>query len=731
MTRPGNESPLRLDGMAKVTGAATYVGDAKISGTLYAALVLSAIASGRVASVNVDAAREVKGCAAILWHENAPQVPPGDYRTWLQTSSIAHGGQPVAMVLAETVAAARKAAELIEIAYIADQPLPRLGHPGAEARGAPNILGQPSETMRGDLDAGRAMASVTFDAEYSSPAHCHSPIECAVVVAEWRAGTVFVQTATSGIFAARRTIAKAMQIEVDAVVVQMLFQGGGFGAKGSAWWPSLILAVSAARQLDRPVRLALSREEMFTVVGRRAPTWQRLSIGADSAGRLTFIDHLAIQETSPLADYADPTCFATRSVYACPNVRTGHRLVTTNGPQPNAMRAPGETPGSFALESGIDELSRRLGVDPVAFRLANIATRDEHADREWSSNSLGACLEEGARRFGWSRNAPDIAAAPRRVGQGVAAAYYPVYQTGSAARIRLDRQGRVTLFCGNQDIGNGSLTVMAQAIAEELGIRVSDVAVEYGDTRLPEAPMAAGSMGSASVIPAVLGAACALKRKVIHAACGLPGSPLMASSEDDVVWHSPADIRSARTRARTTASDVLGLASTSHWEAEHMSSPSATGASGYAFGACFARVSVDVELGQVRLLQVTGVYAAGRILNHRLAESQLIGGIVMGVGGALTERVDEDPVTGLLLNRSLGTYLVPTNSDAPAIDVHLLDEQDRNPSTSGIKGLGMIGSVGVAAAIANAVFDATGLRVRYLPISIDKILIAARSNPSG
>ena len=725
-----NGIPRRLDGVAKVTGLAGYAGDARTPpGTLHAALVLSSIASGSVVSINADAALRGSNCVVVLSHENALRVRAGAYRTWLQSAAITHAGQPVAMVLAETSSAALMAAELVEVDYASDAPLPRLGHPDAEPRTAPHVYGEPSESLRGDLDAGRAKAAVTIDAEYSSPAHCHNPVERGVVLAEWREGKVFVQTATSGIFAARRTIAQALEIQEDAVVVQMPFQGGGFGAKGSAWWPSLLLAVSAARQLGRPVRLELSREEMFSLVGRRAPTWQSVSMGADSTGRLSFIDHLAVQETSPLADYSDPTCFATRNIYACPNVRTNHRLVTTNAPQPNAMRAPGETPGSFALESAIDELCHRLGADPVAFRLSNIAARDEHSDREWSSNSLGACLEEGARRFGWVPRPPNSATSTSGVGQGVSAAYYPVHQAAAAARVRLDRQGQLTLFCGNQDIGNGSLTVMAQAAAKEFGVHISNVAVEYGDTRLPEAPMAAGSMGTASVIPAIQGAARALKTKIIRIACDRAASALAGSFEDNIVWHSPADIRLAGTMMKISALDLLGSAP--HWEAEYVTSPSPTKMRGMAFGACFAQVSVDVELGLVRLLQVTGVYAAGQILNRQLAESQLIGGIVMGVGAALTEKVDEDPVTGLPLNRSLGSYLVPTNSDVGAIDIHLLAEQDRNTSTNGIKGLGMIGSVGVTAAITNAVFDATGLRIRNLPIAIDKILTAARCGNSS
>ncbi len=453
----------------------------------------------------------------------------------------------------------------------------------------------------------------------------------------------------------------------------MLYQGAGFGAKGSAWWPSLILAASVAIDLGRPLRLELSRRAMFTVSGRRAPTRQFLSLGA-AGGRLSYLDHEAIQETSPTARYADPTCFATRSVYRCPNVATRHRLVVTNIPQPNAMRAPGETPGSFALESAIDELAHAAGLDPVDFRLANIAARDEQAGRDWSSNGLAACLRHGTSAFGWQRGRRAGREGRWLIGQGVAAAYYPVHQARAEASLTRTRRGTFVLSCGNQDIGTGSRTVMAEAAARILGLDAAAIELRYGDTTLPEAPMSAGSMGTASVIPAVEAAARALKAKLATAS---DGDEITASGENEVVDN---------------------------------------GFSNSAFGACFVRVRVDPGLGLLHLVQVTAVYALGRVINERLTRSQLVGGIVGGIGGALMEQVEEDPATRVPLNRNLSGYLVPVCADMRAIDVRLLPEP-----TAGIKGAGMIGSVGIAAAIANAVFDATGKRVRDLPITIEAL----------
>jgi xanthine dehydrogenase YagR molybdenum-binding subunit len=545
------------------------------------------------------------------------------------------------------------------------------------------------------------------------------------VIAEWDGNHVTVHTSTSGIFAARRVIAQAMEIPETAVRVLMRFQGGGFGSKGSAWWPTLILAVSAARWIGRPVRLELTREEMFTLVGRRAPTVQHVELGADQSGRLTHLDHQSVQETSPLADYSDPTCFASRSVYACPNVITRHLLVRTNVPQPNPMRAPGEGPGSFALESALDELAHALRMDPVDLRMKNISARDEHHSRDWSSNSARECIVAGARAFGWERRQQ---ASVRRqegswlIGQGMACAYYPVFQAPAAARVRIDPEGRVTLCCGNQDIGTGSLTVMAQVVARELGIVVDDIVVEYGDTELPETPMAAGSMSSASVIPAVERAARTLRAEILRLARVDPRSPLHGMVEEAMRWVSPHKI--VAEGASTGVRELGQLLGSSGWECRGEGAPpEATEKSGSAFGACFAEVRVDAALGCVRLTRLTGAYAAGRILNEKLARSQLVGGMVFGIGMALHECLEEDAVTGIPTNRSLSGYLVPVHADVPMMEVLFVEERDTNMESHGIKGIGMIGTVGVAAAVANAVFDATGLRIRELPIVPANVLL--------
>jgi len=726
MTAMIGEGHDRLDGRAKVTGVARYTAELGMDHELHGALVLSTVAAGRVLKIAARDAERVPGVVAVLTHLDAPRIRSGPYRTWLQDATVQHAGQPVAIVLAETERAARHAATLVTVAYDTRPPLPRLGSDHAQPYAAALILGESAETRRGDLAAGRAAAQITVDARYSTPTHCHSPMEPHAVVAGWDGNHVTVHTSTSGIFAARRVVAQAMEIPENAVRVLMRYQGGGFGGKGSAWWPTLILAVSVARRLGRPLRLELTREEMFTLVGRRAPTVQQVALGADRSGRLTYIDHESVQETSPLADYSDPTCFASRSVYACPNVTTRHLLVRTNVPQPNAMRAPGEGPGSFALESALDELAHARQIDPVELRIGNIAASDGHSNRHWSSNGARECLTTGARAFGWQARPP--ASAPRQegiwsIGQGMACAYYPVFQAPAAARVRIDPKGRAFLFCGNQDIGTGSLTVMAQAVARELGVAVDEIVVEYGDTALPETPMAAGSMSTASVIPAVERAARALRAEILHQARMDARSPLHGMAEEALRWVSPHRIVAEGTTASTSLKELSQLFGSSGWECEGEAAPSAAPEkSSCAFGACFAEVQVDTALGCVRLTRLTGAYAAGRILNEKLARSQLVGGIVFGIGMALHEHVEEDAVTGIPTNRSLAGYRVPVHADVPAIDIHLVQERDNNSASHGIKGIGMIGTVGVAAAIANAVFDATGHRIRELPIVPGKVL---------
>jgi xanthine dehydrogenase YagR molybdenum-binding subunit len=718
MSADNRPSAARIDAWAKVTGSAAYTGDIDPHDALHGALALSEMPSGMVAGFDIAAAMADAEVEAIYTHENAPRVMPGPYRTWLQDSGVHHTGQPVALVLARTTAAARRAARALRPRIQAGAPAARMGDPRRALAIPAHVQDEPPDSTRGDLRAGRALSAAHVDLLFQTPAHLHAPLEPHVVLVRWLDGVLLVQTATSGIFAARRTLATALGLKSEQVRVVMPFQGGGFGAKGSAWWPTLILACSVVLERGRALRLEITREDMATVVGRRAPTEQHLRVGSDPSARLVFIEHHAIQETSPLSDYSDPTAFASRSVYACAAVQTSHRVVRANIPQPNAMRAPGEGPGSFALESALDALAFALACDPVQLRLRNLSETDPHHRRRWSSHGLAQCLRTGAARFGWQHRC--AGSAPRRdprrrMGQGVACAYYPVYQARAEARVVLHAGGRVELQCGNQDVGTGSATAMAEAAARELGLDPELLVLRYGDTDWPEAPMAAGSMGTASVIPAVVDAARDLRRRILALAAEHPRSPCHGHPAEGL-WRDGLLVGGGPWIAAADLLQRLGLAEV---EGNGVSIPQQqreTSAS--AFGAVFARVEVDARLGTVRLWQICGAYAAGRVVSPTRAINQLKGGIVFGIGMALHEDLGDLNSLALPRGRTLMNYHLPTCADVPDITIDLVDEADPTVSTLGIKGVGMIGTVGVAAAVANAVFDATGRRLTRLPLRL-------------
>lgn len=695
MPRLIGEGINRLDARVKVTGVAKYTGDFDSRGTLHIALVHSQAPGGRVRTIHSSTAAKASGVVGVMTHENAPRLQPVACLRLLQDEVIWYAGQPVAIVAAQTVTQARRAAALVQVEYDAlESTTADFQSALDKAFDPPEVLGEPASSVRGDPDGALRTSGLTrVDARYTTPTHVHSPLEPHVATVAWEDDRVTVYTATSGLFAAREIVASAFGLPIDRVRVIGPLLGGGFCAKGSAWWPCLLLAVCAARLYRRPVRLELTREQMFTLVGNRQRTIQHVTAAADADGRLVALRHEVISETGAFQPYSETTAFATRIVYACPNVAVRHRVVTTRTPQPLPMRGPGEGPGSFALECALDELAEKLSVDPLELRLRNWAARDQHAGRPWSSNSLRECLLAGANAFGWSRRPR-----PRTmrdgdwlIGCGMASSYYPGFRAPAAARVRLHDDGTIELECGNQEIGTGACTVMTQALAELLQVSVDVIQVRSGDTSLPETPMAGGAKSTASVIPAVEAAGMALQEK-INALEGRSG-------EDAAARLRRAGLRFVEAEGRSSA----------QFSKHH------TSLSVNTFGACYAEVRIDPQLGQVRVTRLTAAYAAGRIMNAKLARSQLIGGLVFGIGMALHEKLAVHPRQGLASNRSFTDYLLPVHADVPAVDVHLVEEEDPHVP-SGVKGIGMNGAVGTAAAIANAVYDATGVRVRDLPI---------------
>jgi xanthine dehydrogenase YagR molybdenum-binding subunit len=720
----GGSAP-RIEAELKVTGAARYEGETLMSGLHHAALVTAPVASGRLRRIDAGRALAQAGVAAVLSHENAPRLAPGDdYLRLLQEPVVHFAGQPVALVVAETRAQAHRAAELVELVF---DPAPASSLDPAHARPfAPKTAGRTeTDSRRGDPERAIAGADVVIARRYTTPVHNHHPIEPHAVIAAWDGNRVTVHTTSQAVFAFRVLVARAFQVPLDRVRIVSRFLGGGFGAKGSAWVPGLIAGVAAARAVGRPVRLELTRAQMFTLVGRRQETVQHVCIGANREGRLAAIAHDSLAVTSTYGEYADPVGTPARVLYACEHVATSHRLIRRSVPKPNAMRAPGEAPGSFALESAMDELAYELRLDPVELRLRNFAGRDQHRDLPWSSNGLRECYRVAAEAFGWAARPSAIGAlrdGRSRIGWGMASVCYPVYRTMSEASVKLTPDGDLQVRCGTQDIGTGTYTVLAQIAAQIVGIPLAHTTVELGDTDLPEGPPSAGSMATASFAPAVEAAATELRRRLVDLAAGDPASSLFRLPAHTLVLDDGV-IRTRSGERGEPVSQLLVRSAPRGLETSARSTPDENAnVSSFGYGAVFAEVKVDSDLGEVGVARLTAAYAAGRILNPLLARSQYIGGLVGGIGMALHEATITDERLGRVLGTSLSDYLIPVHADMPVFDVHIVDEDDSHLA-GGIKGIGMLGTVGVAAAIANAVFHATGIRVRDLPIRPERCLL--------
>jgi len=721
---PDDNSAERIEAALKVTGAACYAAEISVDDLHDAALVVAPIASGKVLHIDSERARAMPGCTDILTHENAPRISRKGVLIPLQDPTVHFAGQIVAVVVARTPASAREAAGAISVRYQTSTCATSLGH-AIETAFAPSTAGRvATASRRGDPERAMAEAEVVVERRYTTPTHNHLPMEPHSVVVSWSGETLIVHTTSQAVFAHRQAIAECLGLPLKQVRVLCRYLGGGFGSKGGAWLPCLLLAVMAARHVGRPLRLELTREQMFTLVGRRQETIQHVGLGASRTGRLTAIMHDTVAQTSMYGEYADPNGTPARMLYECANVSTSHRLVRLHAPQPNPMRGPGEGTGSFALESALDELAFELGIDPLELRLRNYAAHDQHAGLPWSSNSLRDCYRVAAESFGWPKrplSTGTLREGRYRYGWGMAAACYPVYRMASEAAVRIDKRGEVLVRCGTQDMGTGSYTVLAQLAAAILGVSLNQVSVELGDTDLPAGPYSGGSMATASFTPAVENAARSLRERLFSLASGDPQSPLAGIPTEQLTIGAGRisnrnDSRSDRLAdliARTAPDGLETFARAAPDEQPEHSS--------YGYGAVFAEARVDADLGEVRVTRITAAYAGGRILNPLLARSQYIGGLIGGIGMALHEETIMDERLGRIVNGTLADYLIPVHADLPRFDVRLVDEHDPHLD-GGVKGIGMLGIVGTAAAITNAVFHATGRRIRNLPIRLEALL---------
>lgn len=761
----------RVDGRLKVTGAALYAAEFPIKNLAHAVVVQSTIARGRIKSIDTRAAEASPGVLAVITHMNAPKLPQaqtgtagaggtssGDAQVTaqkqptqssntsnnggsgaesagdpfaepisvLQDTSITFYGQHIGVVIAETFEQARHAATLVGVTYAEERPKTVLAANLARAYKPEKLLIplQP-DTSRGDINRGLSEADVGIDETYSTPIEHHNPMEPSATIAVWEGDQLTLYDASQNVNGVQKTVANTLRIPVEKIQVISRFLGGGFGCK----FPTrghVILAAIAAQRVRRPVKLVTTRQQMFSSVGCRPHSMQRVRLGAKQDGSLTALAHDITTQTSISKEFVEHVGAATGLMYNVPNTLVTHRAVPLNMVTPTIMRAPGETPGMYALEAAMDELAYKLDMDPIELRVRNEPPRDPEKNLPWSSRSLVQCFREGAKRFGWERRNPK----PRSmrdgrylIGYGVASATYPTNRQPASARTQILSDGRVVVQIAATDLGTGTYTILTQVAADALGVAPERVRVEIGNTLFPRSPGSGGSWGAASYGCAVQEACTAARAKILALARKDARSPLQGLSDAEL------EVRDGRISKRDssqgeTYQEVLTRHNLKEMTAIVDSKPeeAAKKYSMNAFGAQFAEVRVDPDLGMVRVSRFLGSFGVGRVLNQKTSRSQMIGGIVWGIGMALHEETMMDERYGHFVNADLAEYHVPVNADIPDIEVFFVEENDPYVNPLGVKGVGEIGIVGAGAAVANAVYHATGKRLRDLPITPDKLL---------
>ncbi|MGC2959084.1 xanthine dehydrogenase family protein molybdopterin-binding subunit [Paraburkholderia graminis] len=729
----------RVDGRLKVTGAAQYAADFSANGLTYGFVVSSTIAAGTIVSIDSSAALALPGVLHVLTWQNRPELPredkpyedmvaPGgsplrplwDDRVW-------YSGQPVALVLAESLELARHAASLVDVRYESAPHRTEMGEVLMNAEPPSTEKGgfDPPPEPRGDADAALANAAARVDAFYSTPAEYHNPMEmhgCTVVPDEH--GHLTVYEKTQGVVNTKSYLTAVFGLKDDELQVVSPFVGGAFGS-GLRPQYHLALAVMAALELKRPVRVTLTRQQMFTFA-HRPQSIQRVALGASADGRLQAVIHEAVSETSQYEDYCDVVVNWAGQLYRCENVTLGYKVARLDVPTPADMRAPGAAQGLFPLEVAMDELAEALRMDPLQLRLINYAERDANKNLPFSSKALRDCYREGAARFGWDKR--PLAPRARRegtelIGWGMATGAWDAMQNEASARAVLTRDGRVTVSSSTADIGTGTYTAMTQIAADALGVPLQDVVFELGDTRLPKAPIEGGSWTVSSVGSAVDAACKRLRNRLVELARQYGGGRFASIDRDDirrmgkrlVCGHGTADAIDIDALLERAGLDKLEEQATVKPHEKQQAYSMGT------HSAIFVEARVDEALGTVRVTRVVSAVAAGHIVNPKTAASQVAGGVVWGISMALHEEGQFDHDIGRQMNHNLAEYHVPVNADIHDIEVLFVEEHDTIVNPLGVKGVGEIGVVGVAAAVSNAIWHATGKRVRDLPITLDKL----------
>src|SRR5262245_5977466 len=742
----------RVDGRAKVTGEARYAGEYHAPDLAYGVVVSSPIAKGRITRIDFSEALRLEGVIHVFTHENAPSTarldrsyrddiaPPGSPFRPLRNDKVLFSGQPVALVVADTLELARYGATLVNIGYT---PTPHATDPNDRRNQAhkpktrnvslplvrvsvpppPDPRGQPAKVF--------AEAAVKIDAEYHAPAEHHNPMEPFATTAIWNDGKLTVYDKTQGPRNNHRYLCRALGLAADDVRVFCPYVGGAFGV-GLRPQYQLFLAVMAARALKRSVRVVLTRQQMFTL-GYRPPTWQRVALGSAKDGTLQAILHEAESGTSRFEDYGEPVVDWSAELYRCENVTLDYRVVPLDLNTPCDMRAPGAAWGLFALESAMDELAYALEMDPLELRLKNYTEKDSSTGKRFSSKELRACYSRGAERFGWSGRNPrprSMGDGATLVGWGMATGVWESNQTPASAAAILTADGKLVVSSATADIGTGTYTIMTQVAAETLGLPIEDVTFRLGDSSLPNAPVEGGSFTAATVGTAVKKVCDKLRRKLFKLARDTKDSPLAGATLNHVIFSDGSVTLESDPTRSVSITRAMRQAQIESIEADAFVMPNILKQSRYtrrSHSAVFVEVRVDDDLGTIRVSRVVSAIAGGRILNPKTARSQIIGGIVWGIGMALEEESVIDQKFGRFVNHNLAEYYVPVNADVPDIDVIFVEERDAIVNPLGVKGLGELGIVGTAAAIANAVFHATGRRIRDLPITLDKMMSTERA----
>ena len=726
----------RRDGPLKVTGQARFAADNHPHSMLFAVLAVSSVARGRVAAMDVAAAKAHAGVVEVMTPANRPALagdPDGKDSPFtfridvLQNDRVRYAGQAIAVVIAETLEAATEGASLLAPRFEAEAPATGLDDAATFIPPAVGV-GSPTSAKHGDVEAGLAAAERTMEATYETPAQYHNAMEPHAIVAAWDGDKLSIDTPSQGMAMAVARIAQLFGIPPEGIHIRSPFLGGGFGSKGLLNGPQ-VLGILAARLVGRPVKLVLRREQMYGPVGHRAPTRQTIRMGTDAAGGFTAIANHTRTATSQYDDFIEAAADVAHTLYATPALATSHEAVRLDTGTPMFMRAPGEAPGSIALESAVDEMAAACGMDPLAFRLKNYAEVEPASGKPFSSKALRECYAQAAERFGWARRPLQ----PRQmrdeagllVGWGVGTATFPALMFAGHARATLRADGSGLVETGAHDMGQGAWTAFAQVAADGLGLPLDRLEFRSGTSDLPDAGIAGGSAHMATVSTAIHGAGAAAIAKLADLATGDERSPLFGAGNAGVVARD-GRLHRRDDEARSEAyADILARAGLPMVEGEGtgMSDPAALETYAmHAHGAVFAEVKVDPEFGQIRATRLVGAFAAGRVINPRMVRSQYYGGMIWGVSFALHEHAVTDRRSGRIMNANLAEYHVPVNADIPSLEAILVDEHDAHVNPLGIKGVGEIAITGTAGAIANAVWHATGTRVRQFPIAIEALL---------